>query len=107
MFRATSLPPSVRVVRSFSSPSRRRHRYFQKAAVSIFTQASSDPAVARPRLSRRLGVLHQIGTLPGYEILVPRTLALSFAEFLIRVAQASAIAISASSRVRRKIEESR
>jgi heterotetrameric sarcosine oxidase gamma subunit len=58
---------------------------------------------ARTLIAQVPAILHQTDAQPTYDLLVPRTLARSFAEFLVRAAQASGIRLSASM----KPEESR
>ena len=51
---------------------------------------------ARTLIAQTTAILHQIDAIPTYDIIVPRTLARSFAEFLLRAAQAGGVEMSVS-----------
>jgi sarcosine oxidase subunit gamma len=51
---------------------------------------------ARTLIAQTTAILHQIDAVPTYDIIVPRTLARSFAEFLLHAAQAGGIEMSVS-----------
>jgi sarcosine oxidase subunit gamma len=71
--------------------------------LDLHPSAFQPGSCARTLMAQTPVILCQLDAAPSYDLIVPRTLALSFAEFLIRAAEMSGITLSATL----KPEESR
>jgi len=71
--------------------------------LDLHPSAFQPGSCARTLMAQTPVILHQLDAAPSYDLIVPRTLALSFAEFLIRAAEMSGVTLSATL----KSEESR
>jgi sarcosine oxidase subunit gamma len=64
--------------------------------IDLHPSAFAPGDCVRTLMAQTPTILHQLDASPSYELIVPRTLARSFAEFLIRAAQLCGVEMSAS-----------